>query len=171
MTVACSRAARLSPLSSLAQLRDHAGISDAFTRIDLLFDEDPGGVVGAVKELLEATAKTVLEHLGQPVDTNEDLPSLITRTQNALGLGVATVDDSLDTAASVKKILGSLKGLALGITQLRNSEGSGHGRVRGSKLTPRHARLALNAGRTWCEIVLDTYGDTTAPWRNRSPAV
>jgi len=68
----------------------------------------------------------------------------------------------------VKKILGGLKSVAIGISELRNREGSGHGRTRGTNLAARHARLSLNAGRAWCEIVLDTFGDPDAPWRNRS---
>lgn len=54
----------LSSLSGLDGLRDASGIRDAFRRIELLLDSDPAGVVGAVKELIEATAKTVLEHPG-----------------------------------------------------------------------------------------------------------
>jgi len=159
---------RLAGLSGLDQLRDSSGILAAFHRIDLMLDEDAAGVVGGVKELIESTAKTVLEHLDIPFAEADDIPSLVTKTQNALGLGVSSVDDSLDSSASVKKILGGLKGIAIGITELRNAEGSGHGRTRASNLTARHARLAVNAGRAWCEIVLDTFGDPDAPWRTRA---
>jgi len=164
-----SATARLDSLSGLDQLRDPSGIVDAFRRIDLLLDEDPAGVVGAVKELIESTAKTVLEDLGEAVAPSEDLPSLISRTQSALGLAVSNVNESLDSAASVKKILGGLKSVAIGIGELRNAEGSGHGRTRGTNLTARHARLAVNAGRAWCEIILDTFGDPNAPWKGKAP--
>lgn len=163
-----STSAGLHALSGLDQLRDASGILDAFRRIDLLMDDDPAGVVGAVKELIEATAKTVLEHLNEPFAPNDDIPSLVTKTQQALGLAVSSVDNSLDAADSVKKVLGGLKSIAIGITELRNAEGSGHGRTRASNLTARHARLAVNAGRAWCEIVLDTYSDELAPWRLRA---
>jgi hypothetical protein len=163
-------ALRLDALSGLDQLRDGSGIIDAFRRIDLLLDDDPAGVVGAVKELIESTAKTVLEHLDEPFAANDDIPALVTKTQQALGLAVSNVDTSLDGSDSVKKILGGLKGIAIGITELRNAEGSGHGRTRASNLTARHARLAVNAGRAWCEIVLDTFGDESAPWRTRGGA-
>ncbi|MGW9738497.1 abortive infection Abi-like protein [Micrococcus sp. 140720015-1] len=158
----------LSSLSGLDGLRDASGIRDAFRRIELLLDSDPAGVVGAVKELIEATAKTVLEHLGETVVRDADLPTLLTQTQDALGLSASGVSGTADSSGSIKKVLGGLKGIAIGITELRNAEGSGHGRTRASNLTARHARLAVNAGRTWCEIVLDTYGDPAAPWR-RTP--
>ncbi|MDR1213545.1 MAG: abortive infection family protein [Propionibacteriaceae bacterium] len=133
----------LTPLSGLGGLRDVSGIMDAFHRIDALLDQDPPGVVGAVKDLIEATAKTVLEHLQKPVETNAELAGLVSQAQDSLGLGVSSVDESLDSSKSVKKILGSLKGIAIGLTELRNAEGSGHGRARGSGLVrdrPRHIR-------------------------------
>lgn len=155
----------LSSLSGLDGLRDASGIRDAFRRIELLLDADPAGVVGAVKELIEATAKTVLEHLGETVGRDADLPALLSQTQDLLGLSVSGVSGAVDSSAAIKKVLGGLKGIAIGITELRNTEGSGHGRTRVSNLTARHARLAVSAGRAWCEIVLDTYGDPAAPWR------
>jgi len=160
-------ALRFNSLSGLDQLRDSSGIIDAFRRIDLLLVDDPAGVVGAVKELIEATAKTVLEHLDEPYLAVDDIPALVSKAQQALGLAVSNVVGDVDGAASTKKILGGLKGIAIGITELRNAEGSGHGRTRASNLTARHALLAVNAGRAWCEIVLDTFGDPSAPWRNR----
>ncbi|KAB1643902.1 abortive infection family protein [Gulosibacter chungangensis] len=155
----------LSSLSGLDGLRDASGIRDTFRRIELLLDSDPAGVVGAVKELIEATAKTILEHLGETVAKDADLPSLLSRTQDVLGLSASGVSGTVDSSGAIKKVLGGLKGVAIGITELRNAEGSGHGRTRASNLATRHARLAVNAGRTWCEIVLDTYGDPAAPWR------
>lgn len=161
----------LSSLSGLGSLRDAQGIRDALRRIALLLDgPDPAGVVGAVKELIEATAKTVLEDLGETVAKDDDLPALLHRIQDMLGLSAAGVDGTVDSSRSIKKVLGGLKGIALGINELRNDEGSGHGRARASNLTARHARLAVNAGRTWCELVLDTYSDSSAPWR-RGPEV
>lgn len=155
----------LSNLSGLDGLRDASGIRDAFRRIDLLLESDPPGVVGAVKELIEATAKTVLEHVGDTSASARDLPALLSQTQDALGLSASIAPGTVDGAAPVKKILGGLKGVAIGIAELRNAEGSGHGRARASNLTSRHARLAVNAGRAWCEIILDTYADPDAPWR------
>lgn len=155
----------LATLSGLEGLREPAGIIEALDRAATSLDRDPAGVVGAVKELIEATAKTVLESMGETVAKDEDLPSLIKRTQVALGLSPSSVRDDVDSAESVKKVLGGLSGIAIGLTELRNTDGSGHGRSRGTRLSPRHARLAVNGARAWCEIVLDTYGDPDAPWR------
>lgn len=160
----------VSELSGLEHIRGADGIHEAFRRIGLLLERDPPGVVAASKELIEATAKTVLTALDQTVNDDEDFPALISRAQLVLGLSAARVESNVDTAPSVRRILGGLTSVALGITELRNAEGGGHGRARGTRLVSRHARLAFNAARTWCELVLDTLADEAAPWRasNRS---
>lgn len=160
----------LATLSGLESLREPAGILEALNRASALLDRDPAGVVGAVKELIEATAKTVLESLELEVAKGEDLPSLVKRTQVALGLNASSVSEDIDASASIKKVLTGVTGIAIGLTELRNSDGSGHGRTRGTRLSPRHARLAVNGARAWCEIVLDTYDDPGAPWRRADAA-
>lgn len=155
----------IAPLSGLGTIRNPAGIEEALNRLNLLLDSDPAGVVGASKELIEATAKTVLDQLNIAYTDREDFSALVPRAQSALGLGAGGVDGTVDAANSIRRILGGLASIAQGIDELRNAEGGGHGRVRGTRLTIRHARMVMNAARTWCEIVLDTLGDTDAPWR------
>jgi hypothetical protein len=59
--------------------------------------------------------------------------------------------------ARMWKVLGALSQAALGVNELRNDYGSGHGRPhRASGLTPRHARLAAQSADTWVRFVLDT---------------
>lgn len=154
------------PLSGLTALRSADGIEEAFNRVSLLIGADPGGVVAASKELIEATAKTALDELNIEYTDREDFSALIPRTQRALGLAAGVVDGELDNASSVRRILGGLASIAQGIDELRNSEGGGHGRARSTRLRTRHARLAFNGARAWCEIVLDTLIDPDAPWRS-----
>lgn len=159
------RLADTSTLSGLAGLRDPGGILDALNRAVELLESNPAGCVGAAKDLVEATAKSVLEHTESGWTENEKYPALIARAQKALRLHPSAVELSKRGAEATKQILGGLTAVAIGIDQLRNSEGSGHGRTTTPRLTPRHARLALNAARTWCELVLDTLADPSAPWK------
>ena len=58
-----------------------------------------------------------------------------------------------DGSDGVKKILGSITGVAISVAELRNrGYGTGHG-----------ASLAVNAAITWCQLMLDTLADTNAP--------
>ena len=156
------------PLSGVGSLRSADGIEEAFNRIGLLIDGDPAGVVAASKELIEATAKTVLQELEIDYTDREDFSALVPRAQQALGLGAGGVDGSIDGAGSIRRILGGLASIAQGIDEIRNAEGGGHGRSRSTRLSARHARLAFNGARTWCEIALETLSDPGAPWRSRS---
>ncbi len=155
------------PLSGQSSLRSAEGIEEAFNRIALLIDGDPAGVVSASKELIEATAKTVLQELGVDYTDREDFSALVPRAQQSLGLAAGGVDGSVDGAPSIRRILGGLASIAQGIDELRNAEGGGHGRPRSTRLSARHARLAFNGARTWCEIALETLSDPAAPWRSR----
>ncbi|GAA2974242.1 hypothetical protein GCM10010519_06830 [Streptomyces lactacystinicus] len=48
--------------------------------------DDPAGAIGSAKQLIEATAKTVLRERGLPVDENAKMPALIKQAQKALAL-------------------------------------------------------------------------------------
>jgi hypothetical protein len=153
----------------IENLSDPSGIQAELERIRRSVTEHPDDAIGAAKQLIEATAKVVLKERGQPVSDHDDLADLVKRSQQALLLhprqSPALTDP--DAASAVKKILGGLSSIALGVTELRNQYGSGHGRLSApSGLSPRHARLAVNAASTWCEVMLETLADPSAPWRN-----
>ncbi len=123
--------------------------------------------MGGAKELVESTAKVVLKERGLPVDERADLPELVREAQKALGLHPSSIALSPDGSDGVKKILGSVSGIAAGLGELRNrGYGTGHGpAARPAGLGARHARLAVNAATTWCQLMLDTLHDPEAPWR------
>ncbi|MFB6398330.1 abortive infection family protein [Polymorphospora lycopeni] len=153
---------------SLNTLRDPAMILDSFERINRALPTDPAQAIGSAKELVEATAKTVLEELGVPFeDKTAKLPQLIDRAQRELGLHPQTAAPGPDGSQAVKRILGGLSGIALGLGELRNEGwGTGHA-ARRTGLRPRHGYLAVGAAHTWCQVVLDTLADPSAPWRTQ----
>lgn len=158
-------------LSSLAGLRDPDAIIDNLDRIQRAADTDPALVIGSAKELIESTAKTVLSQLDRPVNDKDDVPQLVAQAQQALQLHPSTATVGPDGSDAVKKILGAVVAVTNGVAELRNrGYGTGHGAgAERQGLHPRHARLAINAARTWCELILDTLADTKAPWRADSP--
>jgi hypothetical protein len=153
---------------SLAVLRDAAMILDSFARIDRALPGDPAQAIGSAKELVEATAKTVLLELGVPFDgRTAQLPSLVDAAQRALLLHPQQHALGPDGTNSVKRILGGLMTIALGLGELRNDGwGTGHAAHRVG-LRPRHAHLAVNVAQTWRRLVLDTLADPEAPWRRK----
>jgi hypothetical protein len=151
----------------LSALADPGAIEDHLRRIQLSVVSDPGQAIGAAKELIESTAKLVLHTLGEVVDEDADMPTLIRAAQSALALHPSAVAPTTKGVESTKKILGGLTAIAIGVTELRNAYGTGHGkaeRVRG--LRPRHAQLAVDAASTYCRTLLATLADPDAPWRS-----
>ena len=62
------------------------------------------------------------------------------------------------TVGIVKKILGSLRGLASGVAEFRNMYGSGHGKsATFQELPARHAKLAVGSSLTLVEYFWETY--------------
>jgi hypothetical protein len=154
---------------SLHALDEASGIRAELDRAHRALPEDPAGAIGAAKQLVEATAKVVLRERGLPVNDNATVPDLVKAAQQALNLHPSAVQPGADSADGLKKILGGVSAIAIGIAELRNrGYGAGHGQTRApSGLGPRHARLAVNAATTWCQLLLDTLADPAAPWRNQ----
>jgi abortive infection Abi-like protein len=155
---------------SLAQLSDPSGILAELERVRRSLPADPAAAIGSAKQLIEATAKVVLHERGLPVNDKADVPALIRDAQQALGLHPSSIVRGPDDAEAVKKILGGVSAIAIGVAELRNRGfGTGHGQLRTpAGLGVRHAHLAVNASITWCQIMLDTLVDPTAPWRTPS---
>jgi hypothetical protein len=92
---------------------------------------------------------------------------LVKAAQEALQLHPSSRVPGLDSSEAVKKILGGVSSIAVGVAELRNrGYGSGHGQ--GSLpagLSPRRAHLAVNAAITWCQLLFDTLAVPAAPWQ------
>ena len=152
---------------AIAALKDASAIHEQLERLRRAASaEDPAGVIGTAKELVESTAKVVLAELGKPLDDNWKFPKLIGEAQSVLGLQPSKERPGPDGTDSVKRILGGAMNMVLGLDELRNAFGTGHGAARARVgLHTRHARLAANAAIAWCELMLDTLTDDRAPWR------
>lgn len=154
----------------LAHLTDASAIREHLGRIGTaLENNDPAQAIGSAKELVESTAKLVLRERGEPVSDSDDLPELVRQAQLALDVHPSSRAPGPDGSDAVKKILGATVALTMGLTELRNrGYGTGHGLATTRiGLGSRHARLAINAAKLWCEFMLDTLGDERAPWRSK----
>lgn len=158
---------RLAEPGVLASLVDPAVIRIHLRRLEPAVGADPELAIGIAKELIESTAKLVLVERGVGFTKDDDLPQLTNRAQEALKLHPKQGNPNVpDGGTGVKRILGGALSIAVGVAELRNTHGTGHGREKlPPGLAPRHARLAANAAITWCELMLDTLGDAKAPWR------
>ncbi len=157
--------ARLASMPSETDIRLHV------ERLERL-DQAPEELIGAAKELVEATAKFVLMELGEPIDDNEDLPALSKKALVRLKLHPETIAPTAKGAEVIAKLLGGLAQVAGGLGELRNmGYGTGHGRGRRvSGIKPRHAEFAARSAVAYATFVLDTLEDEEAPWRSSEPS-
>ncbi|WP_439676771.1 abortive infection family protein [Embleya sp. MST-111070] len=159
-------------VGNLAHLKDASAIREQLARIQRAVLDDPALAVGSAKELIESTAKVVLTERGVTVDDTMGIPALVKEAQQLLDLHPSSHTPGPDGSDAVKRILGSVSGIAIGLAELRNrGYGPGHGPATTRVgLRPRHAHLAVNAALTWCQLMLDTLADPEAPWQARTRA-
>jgi len=139
---------------------DTSHLSVYLDRINSSVESDPELAVGTTKELVEATLKSILRGLNENFDeSKEDIPVLLKRVQRILELSPDDVDVARRGADTIKRIWGNLGAIAIGVAELRNLYGSGHGRSQRRVVDARLARLVVGSGGTLCKFLLETYED------------
>lgn len=90
-------------------------------------ESNPHLALGISKELIETCCKHILNEKGIEINTNWDLPRLVKETNKQIDLMPFEVDNIDLAKSSIAKILGGFSNIVHGITELRNSYGTGHG--------------------------------------------
>lgn len=133
-------------------------MSQQIDALNTLRNENPTDAIGKAKDLVESCCKTILKESGVTVQNSWGMSELVKATMRVLDIATESVSDNLPEAATVRKILGSLSGLAGGIAEFRNHWGSGHGKAADFEpLFRRHANLAVGSSITLTEYLWDTY--------------
>lgn len=130
-------------------------------QIDLLMKmrvEHPTDAIGKAKDLIESCCKTILEAQGISWGRDWSVARFAKETSKLLGASAECVSNEASESAIVKKILGSLQGLAAGVSEFRNAYGTGHGgEASFQNLPARHAKLAAGSSVTLVEYYWETY--------------
>lgn len=121
-------------------------------------NENPTEAIGKAKELIESCCKTILEKEGHIIEKDWDMTRLVDETFKLFGIMPKQISDDIKGAKSIKQVLGNLKAIAQGISELRNLYGSGHGKSSSfTGLEPRHASLAVGSSVTLVRFLWDSY--------------
>lgn len=135
-------------------------LSKQLRRIYDSLEEDPELAIGTTKEMVETVLKTILQDEVDDDLDDLDIPKLIKAVQKNIKLIPDDVDDANKAHETVKRTLSNLGQIVIGIAELRNSYGTGHGKIKNeSGLKPYHARLAVNAGVTLAKFLIEVKQD------------
>lgn len=135
------------------------------TQIDLMTkmqEENPTEAIGKAKELVESCCKTILANLSiEYAEFESNFVKLVSETFQALTILPSQMPPKCKEVDAIKKLLGNLLAIAQNIAVIRNSYGSGHGKVASySGLEPRHAKLAVGSCLTLVNFLWDSYQRT-----------
>lgn len=134
-------------------------LSKQIKRIYSSLEENPELALGTTKEMIETVLKTILTDKVENLE-DFDMPSLIRAAQKQIKLIPDDVLEANKASETVKRTLSNLGQIVIGITELRNAYGTGHGKVRNeSGLKDYHARLVVNAGVTLARFLMEVSQD------------
>lgn len=119
----------VSEIDAVASVID---LSEYRNRIHAALPGDPRLAIGAAKDMLEATMRTIMDLRAKPQDKHIDFPALVTRCMTELGLTPNTRPAD-DAEKHVRKIANAAKSMIESANEFRNSAGTGHGRSIGSE--------------------------------------
>ncbi len=103
---------------------------------------DAALITGTGKDLLEAVAAHILEQRYGGYSTTSNFPTLLGRV--FIELGLATPQEAFQQGEPAnKRVERAMYELACGINQLRNKQGTGHGRPWIATVTDEEARMAV----------------------------
>jgi hypothetical protein len=134
-------------LAETAAVRDIIDLSQYTTRIQTALPDDPYQAIGATKDMLEATMRTILHGRGHIDVDQHDFPALTTHCFVELGL-IANTAPTTQGERHVRKIASSAKIMIETANALRNLAGTGHGRIVGEEevVTAVDASLVASSG-------------------------
>lgn len=118
--------------------------------------EDPGALLGSAKDLLESTAKFVLEEVGMPASRNATFDAIWHLARERLGVLPQQIDAGLPGATEIRTVLQSSWRIAEQVNSLRNLQGAGHGRTLPTGVSPQMALLVVREACSVAEFMLTT---------------
>ena len=129
----------------IVELNKHAA------RIRNSIRDDPEQAIGSAKELLESILKAIVGLEGER--SSEDIHDLLKLARKELGLNPE--QEGVPGQHTIVRTLSNLGQIVIGVDEIRNLYGTGHGRYRSKELDIVHARLVVNAAVAVASFLLE----------------
>ena len=134
-------------LEELESISDQIDLTSYKERIMGSISRDPRQAIGATKDMLESTMKTILHRRGKEVGENIKFPKLIEECWTELKLR-SDHEPPTKSERLLGKIANNAKQIILSANELRNYAGTGHGRRSGEDppITSEDASMVASMG-------------------------
>lgn len=142
-------------IEEIGKIRNVYELNQNIDRIRRSLPDDPALAVGSAKELLETVMKTILAEGGVEVG-NEEIPQLMKMCEKFLDLDPKRATSGRE-GEIMRRVLNSLGQIVIGVAEVRNLVGTGHGRSRGPQIDVIHARLVVNSAATIAAYFLELW--------------
>lgn len=140
-------------LRAIIQTRDIPSLAIEFERAVTSVEADPATAVTAACAILEAFCNVYIEREGIERPTKLGAQTLWKTVRDHMA-----INPSADMDNNLKRILSGLASVVTGISSLRNSSGSAHGRGRQEyRVEGRHARLAVNSAHALVVFLMEVW--------------
>jgi hypothetical protein len=111
----------------------------------------PGFLHAPPSALVETVLKTILDEYGQK--SAGSIPDLLKRVQVKLGLDARAAR----VPEPVRRMLSNLGNSVIGVAEVRNLFGTGHGRSKSKELEEAEARFVVNGAVTVATLLLELW--------------
>jgi len=133
-------------------------LSKHIQRIYHSLDQDPELALGSTKEMLETILITMLEDKIADID-KLDIQDLVREVKRHYELVPPDIEDNKVNEIT-RRVVSNLGQIIVGIGELRNICGTGHGRIKKAwELKDYHTRVAVNSGVTLAKFLTELYED------------
>jgi hypothetical protein len=119
--------------------------------------DDPGLLLGSAKDLLESISKFVLEEAGRLPPGKLDFHQVLHLAFEQLGMLPAVIATGVPGAKQLRAIYQSAKTTAEQVAELRNLQGTGHGRTLPTGVSPSAGRFVIREATHVAELLLSTH--------------
>ena len=152
-------------INNKVEIKKYLNTEYVNTKINIMNEaivKDTDLAIGTAKELLETVCKSILKQKYIAIDPYWTLPQLIKQTTSNLDFMPKQVSEPEKAEKAIKQILSGIMSVVQGMSELRNSYGTGHGKDSDFKgLEPKYAKLFVGVTSDIAILFLTTNGETT----------
>ena len=140
-------------MQELIKSHDLNSVLEDFNRALRNIENDPEQAIVSSSSTLESICKAIIELDGQDLPKKQTMTTVL-----AKAVAIVNISPKNHSDGEIKRILGGIQNVILGIGALRSGFSSAHGHgIKKYRLSHRHVRLLVNSMVTFGMFLIETY--------------